>query len=488
MMRRVQVIVWSLCVLLAGVSSSCSGQEGSPELWLSDFSTLKEEMAAGYANLEWAAQHNHIDIAALVRDTEAKLRKTKSAKKARRIITEFLEAFDDPHLRAKHTEPPSELTGLGAGWTGPANTASSKDALEAFGYRKGKFDFGVEFESLDGFRRLPDGGNPFPAGVLALDDGRKIGVIRIKYFGEDRYYNAAARTWEEYRSGIDSTCDQGCWWRFTLRVRTRLMEYLEARLNQLAKARVEAVAVDITGNGGGSEWCEDVAQLFTTDTLRPPPAGFVKHEHWSRQIETELKWIEEDLGRDDLTPEIRAMLEETQATHNRLLEEIRAGCDGSAVWRDEHPAECDRLAYDEHGRYVVPENDDGLAATLKSEHILFRRSRHPDFVAMYDGPLFVVIDGGTASASEQFATLLQYNRSATIVGERSYGAGCGYTRGGIKLYLENTGLRVWMPDCVRVRADGVNELSGIDPDVAGWDPGERGKDRARSLARVLQTM
>jgi hypothetical protein len=45
-----------------------------------------------------------------------------------------------------------------------------------------------------------------------------------------------------------------------------------------------------------------------------------------------------------------------------------------------------------------------------------------------------------------------------------------------------------MPDCVRVRADGVNELSGIDPDVAGWDPGERGKDRARSLARVLQTM
>ena len=92
---------------------------------------------------------------------------------------------------------------------------------------------------------------------------------------------------------------------------------------------------------------------------------------------------------------------------------------------------------------------------------------------------------GRTSASEQFATLLQYNRSATIVGETSYGAGCGYTNGGIRLHLENTSLRVWMPDCVRVRADGENELSGVEPDLAGWEPGTKGKDRARSLVEVL---
>ena len=39
--------------------------------------------------------------------------------------------------------------------------------------------------------------------------------------------------------------------------------------------------------------------------------------------------------------------------------------------------------------------------------------------------MFVAIDGQTASASEQFATLLQYNDAATIVGEKSYGAGWG---------------------------------------------------------------
>jgi hypothetical protein len=81
--------------------------------------------------------------------------------------------------------------------------------------------------------------------------------------------------------------------------------------------------------------------------------------------------------------------------------------------------------------------------------------------------------------------LLQYNDAATIVGEKSYGAGCGYTNGGIDLYLENVRLRVRMSDCVRVRADGENELAGIDPEIAGWDPGDRGRSRARKLVAVL---
>jgi C-terminal processing protease CtpA/Prc len=158
------------------------------------------------------------------------------------------------------------------------------------------------------------------------------------------------------------------------------------------------------------------------------------------------------------------------------------------IWQGQSPADCERIAYDQHGRFVVPEECQNIAASLESEDILFRQPRHPEFVALYGGPLFVVIDGGTASASEQFATLLQYNRSATIVGEKSYGAGCGYTRGGIKLYLGNTELRVWMPDCVRIRADGENELSGIEPDVAGWKPGAKGTDRARSLFKVLRDL
>ena len=78
----------------------------------------------------------------------------------------------------------------------------------------------------------------------------------------------------------------------------------------------------MAGNGGGSEWCEDVARLFTTDSLRSPPVSFVKHEHWARQIERELTWIDEDLARDDLTPRIRAMLTDTRSAHEQLLQVV----------------------------------------------------------------------------------------------------------------------------------------------------------------------
>jgi hypothetical protein len=488
MNKSLNLALTLLSVLLLSSSTSCSSEAGSPDLWLSDFEKLKEELVTGYANLEWAARHDDLDIARLLSDTEEELRQTTSRRKARKIVSAFLQSFNDPHLRAEHSGPPSDSPTSGGQWIGPPNTASSKEALAAFGYRKAKYDFGVDFRALDGFTELEDSDNPFPAGILQFEDGRKLGVIRVKYFGEDRYYKVAARTWEEFRGGLEGTCDQSCWWTFTLQVRTHLMEYLEARLDQLEGNGVGAVLVDLAGNGGGSEWCEDVAQLFATKTLRAPPAGFVKHDHWLREIERELDRITKDLAREDLTLELRVMLEEVRATHEDLLDVIQTDCNGSAIWTEGSVPECDRLVFDEHGQYVIPAGAESVATTLASEHILFKQSRHPDFVGLYDGPLFVLIDGGTASASEQFATLLQFNDAATVIGETSYGAGCGYTRGGIKVYLENLELRVWMPDCVRVRADGENELSGIDPDVPGWETGDSGKKRARALMESLRGM
>jgi hypothetical protein len=471
------------------LAASCTSSTGSPDLWLQDFEKLKSEMAAGYANLEWAARHHRIDLARLSRETEEKLLRTRSSGKARKILIAFLESFHDPHLRAERSDPPQDSPTSGGTWIGPRADASAREALQAFGYSKSSYDFAVDFEALDGFEAHEVDGNPFPSGVLGLEDGRKLGVIRIQYFGEDRYYDVAAHTWEEFKEQVEGTCDSGCWWPYTLQVRTRLMEHLQTRLRALQRTGVDAILVDITGNGGGSEWCEDVAQLFTPVPLRPAGTLFVKHDHWSREIAREIGRLDEDLARDDLPAAIREILEESRARHEDLLGEVRSGCDATKVWTEAGFAPgCERLAADEHGHYEISEGAGDVASTLSSEHILFRRPRHPAFVGIYDGPLFITIDDGTASASEQFATLLQYNEAATIIGETSYGAGCGYTRGGIQLYLENVQLRVWMPDCVRLRADGENELAGIVPDVAGWKEGKGGKARARELMAVLEGM
>ena len=81
--------------------------------------------------------------------------------------------------------------------------------------------------------------------------------------------------------------------------------------------------------------------------------------------------------------------------------------------------------------------------------------------------------------------MLDFNNVATLVGETTYGAGCGYTSGGIKVYLENTKLRVWMSDCVRLRSDGENELAGIEAHIKGWDKGDKGKTRAQKFVDAI---
>jgi C-terminal processing protease CtpA/Prc len=79
--------------------------------------------------------------------------------------------------------------------------------------------------------------------------------------------------------------------------------------------------------------------------------------------------------------------------------------------------------------------------------------------------LIVLVDQETWSAAEEFAALLQDNRAATVMGARTGGAGCGYTYGGDPTTLKNSGVVLKLPDCVRFRSDGSNEVRGIIPDV-----------------------
>lgn len=71
----------------------------------------------------------------------------------------------------------------------------------------------------------------------------------------------------------------------------------------------------------------------------------------------------------------------------------------------------------------------------------------------------------TASAAEDIVGRLKDSKAALIIGERTAGAGCGFTNGGINLKLKNSGLIVKIPDCARYLRDGTNEVEGISPDI-----------------------
>ena len=78
--------------------------------------------------------------------------------------------------------------------------------------------------------------------------------------------------------------------------------------------------------------------------------------------------------------------------------------------------------------------------------------------------------------------------SGLVVGERTYGAGCGMTNGGIPLTLPHSGLEVHMPDCARMRRDGSNEVAGITPDVAlPWTVAMSAEERADVALSALRS-
>jgi C-terminal processing protease CtpA/Prc len=98
----------------------------------------------------------------------------------------------------------------------------------------------------------------------------------------------------------------------------------------------------------------------------------------------------------------------------------------------------------------------------------------------------VLVDQETWSAAEEFAAILQDNRAAIVVGARTGGAGCGHTYGGTPTRLRNSGAILEVPDCVRFRADGSNEVRGIMPDVlVGWRHSDGLAYRASLLAPAV---
>jgi len=101
---------------------------------------------------------------------------------------------------------------------------------------------------------------------------------------------------------------------------------------------------------------------------------------------------------------------------------------------------------------------------------------------VWSGPLIVLVNGNTGSAAEEFTAVLQDNDAAVVMGAPTACAGCGHTDGGTPTTLHNSGGVLVIPDCAHFRADGSNEVMGIQPDVL---VGLRSQDsRHRQALRV----
>ena len=417
---------------------------------MEDLHALMRELSSHYANLDYAVRERRMDLVALARRAETRIRAAKSDDDARRAIRSFLNAFGDGHLEVEWTPKPPTV-----------EKADHRSLCERLGYAERDMG-GVDFTRVEGFTPIADGDSgDFPGGVARLVGGHRIGVLRIHLFME----KAHPRLCEAARAALglaeDATCDEGCEDRLEVAVANRLTAALERRLRALAHAGAEAVLIDISGNGGGSDWVMPAVRVMTPTPIPLGDLGVVRHAHWVKQLEGRVTSLEADLAANgDLD---HGAIARGIAKLRGAIAEVQTPCDQSAIWVDgaAKPSCTQLVRVPPVLAYAKPES----LRARKSPEDVFAPSRYAYHEGSNALPLAVLVDAWTASAAEDFAEMLQDQHAAVIVGAETLGAGCGFTSGGIPTVLPRSGARVRISDCARLRADGSNAVGGVMPDV-----------------------
>ncbi len=461
-----------------------------PTPWLADLDTLESHTAAAYANLDWQVAQGIVDPAALHQRTDSLIRNAPHAGSARRALIEFGRAFRDGHYHVGRPTPAFveslERLARGGGISSRATPdLDGRTACARLGY--GTRDRPSLLAWAPGWRELV--GGPFQAGLVPLENGRPIGVLRIQHFGEDGYAGVCEGVWESVRSslGRESACQGECEWRLRHAVAVALLAEQRTALQALRHAGAELLVVDITRNGGGTDWVEPAARQLVARPIPGILSTGVRHPHTVGPLTERRVVLARDSARSDLRPAQRAIVESALARVDSALASAGTPCDRSGIWHGALPEGCTVLfapALPNTG--VAGWAPDSLLEGLESADELYWPPTYRYEPGAWNGPLVILVDGGTASASEGFAAQLRDAGAARVVGSRTFGAGCGYVNGGIPLRLPHSGLEVRMPDCARLRTDGTNEVAGLAPDVdAGWTESDDDAARAAKALRAI---
>ncbi|HEX8368007.1 MAG TPA: S41 family peptidase [Pyrinomonadaceae bacterium] len=472
------ITVFSFLVLAAGAAR---GQDFKTDAWLEDFAQLKREMSAQYANLEWAIEFRGLDLKQLSEQTESRLRQVSSEPEAKKIIESFLATFGDGHLSVQWAQNKNNNTS-------PADNvqlSSPPPLCQRLSYQSQNQAPKIPFTRLNSFREInTDDSKYFSIGVLRVAE-KDVGIVRISIFSEYAFPDLCEQAAVQMNLTKDSPCDAECEDRLERSAANLLTAALARQIEALKRNKISVLLVDITGNGGGTNWTEPAARTFSPKPLRSPRQQFIRHEHWTKQLKRRLEIIEADSRRSASSK--RELLREAANTLQNAITESQKPCDRGGVWENLKP-DCSIIAATPqlYPQSILPYAKPGVLPDQASSRFLFYPSRYAYREGIYSGPLMVLADQGTWSSAEYFAAMLRDNNAAAIIGEPTGGAGCGYTNGGIRTFLKNSGAGIKIPDCVRLRADGTNEVAGITPDVLiPWRPNDNRYQRAKRVFEAL---
>ncbi|MGE4062132.1 MAG: S41 family peptidase [Rhodospirillaceae bacterium] len=451
--------------------------------WLADYEQLRTHASRNYANLLWVIDERGLDPAALHRATLEELAAARTDRAARAAIASFISAFQDAHFRIARTPLSRSLENLFTGQAEEmsANTSAEK-ACAALGFRA------EEEELAFGLASTAPAENSFPSATFQLGS-RAAAILRIPIFDQKRYRPACERAWRAHIG--PRRCDRACTETFVQTVvPNQLLSELTAQVRAFGQAGVALLVIDVTSNGGGTDWVEPAARIIANKQLACAYVSFIKGPHWLKTFSAIVEKIDRDLRASQNSGDV-ALLQVARRRAQDLADRASASCALDTLWIQGQRPACSNLV-DDAGYTacgLMGPLPKGSLARATAADALFHGLGYDYAESVFAGRVAVLIDRHTASAAEYFAAILADNDAAVLVGERSFGLGCGYTGGGAGVLLTQSGLKVDMPDCQRLRRDGTNEMAGIAPRIAaGWQDGDDDDVRWSKVTAALASL
>jgi hypothetical protein len=476
-----------LALLLLGLVSKSQAQSGTqptataehtiqtpswdPQPWLDDLNQMRQALDHNYANWAWLTETRQANIDALFADAASRIKASGSDAEARAAFDRLIRKIDDGHVTLDWPHTSSTNS------TAPKSKPTVESFCRSLGYAI-KPDAINLAESFSSYKPL--GTDPvLPAGIITIN-GARVGVLRIEVFMPEHSPSLCTEAVQQLHIDITASCDDACSDKIENFAYARMTAILEDRLRSLRSNGATVLMVDITNNGGGSEWSEAVARELSRKQLLAESLGFVRGPLWTKHWDDIIHQLQTDAK--DATPADRNNLEDWISQAIRAKQQAEASCSHN----DPH---CDWLGRAGYATGLVGKAPADAFAGKPWGPTVFTPAEFPYHDGTWDGPVILLTDQGTFSAAEEFAAILQDNHVALIAGARTGGAGCGHTDGGTPTTLSNSQATFELPDCARFRADGTNEVNGVIPDrLLPWRANDSPAYKARLLEQALPSM
>lgn len=426
---------------------------------------MKQALERTYSNLAWfGSPEGGVDIPALDARTLSALQSATADAEAQAAVLAFVRAFHDGHF--------SQLRSTGPNATPPprpdVSTMTRQDpnsgcpALSA--RQTTPAAFSRPFESLPGYRQLADGvTTPFRAALVNVA-AKSIGIVRIPEF-EELQASLCVQLWPH----DELWTKQGKLLRGPMRQAMEKAWYqtLADLLQTFRREGAAAVLIDIGNNSGGDDSGDIAARLFTASPMHSSPLWMVQDPGAATAyFDEQLDALGQAATRD---AKVKVLVDQALAVFTagkgRLSEQT---CAMDWVWHERrawNAQSCRRLVPAGSAGGPMDWLEPGLVKDADIANTLHWPSQVVPLWGSWTGPVYVLTDDRTYSSAEMFAAVMQNNHAARTIGVRTGGDGCGFMSTPSPLVLPHSQLRFRVPNCVRLRADGTDEVAGVAPDL-----------------------